>query len=146
MYIKLTIVFAISILVLGCDKNEVLEKPLMQPKCLPSQSQCQISTAFGNFNILFNQEEIITETPFEIHISSQMQVSDYSVSGYMEGKDMFMGKIPLFFENVERALVAKTILGSCSQERMIWRTWIEIRKNNSDEIVTRFVDFESKRR
>ncbi|WP_426357631.1 hypothetical protein ACPUVO_14370 [Pseudocolwellia sp. HL-MZ19] len=85
-------------LCLGCEQSkEVKEKPI-EPKCISSQSDCFIKLASGEFVVLFNRDPVITETPFDISLISHTQHTIKNISAHMEGKNMFMGKVPLFFE------------------------------------------------
>jgi hypothetical protein len=78
--------------------------------------------------------------------------NSYSVVGYMEGKTMFMGKIPLFFNKEVKKnsayFLAQTMLGSCSEDKMIWRLWLTIENkvaSKSKVPTTFFIDFHSTR-
>ena len=93
----------------------------------------------------------MTEVPFSIRLSSSTIGSINNISGFLEGKDMFMGKVPVFFELDSNGeyFVAETLLGSCSEEKMIWRLWLTINgrqeQQNLDFEQTFFIDFESTR-
>ena len=93
---------------------------------------------------MFDHAEIIAETPFHLTLRSK-ESSVVSVSGYLEGKDMFMGKIPLIFEQNANEYTARVLLGACSQPSMTWRMWLTFKDEDTGEELTRFVDFESKR-
>lgn len=137
-----------AFLALGCEQRKE-ESSTIEPKCISSQSACVIKSVSGDFSILFNRESIITENPFEITLISDSKYIIKNISAHIEGKNMFMGKIPLFFEylpnenkkqesnisrvNVEQSeliesndinqnkmYVANTMLGSCSEEHMRW--------------------------
>ena len=122
-------------------------------QCIDSQNQCEISTELGDFSVKFSQQQLSdkvkTELPFFIELTqtSQQQTihSITKASAYLEGRDMFMGKVPVFFEQVgkENAYLAQSLLANCSEEQMVWRLWvtIELEKNST----TFFVDFTSQR-
>ena len=97
-------------LCLGCEQSkEVKEKPI-EPKCISSQSDCFIKLASGEFAVLFNFDPVITETPFDISLISHTQHTIKNISAHMEGKNMFMGKVPLFFEaNSDHELTTSVI-------------------------------------
>ena len=59
--------------------------------------------------------------------------------------DMFMGKVPVFFETMskENVFVAESLLANCSEEQMVWRLWITVELESKAK--TFFVDFTSKR-
>lgn len=149
------------------DKNQ--QKTAMPFQCISSQTACEINTEFGTFLIKFNVEQVLTELPFELLVQLKQddtlneKTSDQSlfeISGYMEGKTMFMGKIPLFFAEKPARLdktgkeasgnrfIAETMLGSCSQEIMTWRVWLTVKKqtvNEKNKQSTFFIDFNSTR-
>ncbi|MEW6992280.1 hypothetical protein AADZ91_16545 [Colwelliaceae bacterium 6441] len=119
----------------------------VEPHCLPSQSQCKITNSFGSFDILFNVDTVITEQMFDIIIKKDSAFEKLKVTGYLEGKEMFMGKIPLFFEKYDlQTSVSKAMLGSCTEQDMTWRMWLTIAdQENAEKAVTFFIDFNSKR-
>ncbi|MCJ8296076.1 MAG: hypothetical protein MJK15_16860 [Colwellia sp.] len=128
------------------------------PLCITSQSQCQVNTELANFSIKFSQQQLSdnvkTELPFLIELTElaetvqSEQVTKQSItniSAYLEGKDMFMGKVPVFFEQSgkEGVYSAQSLLASCSEEHMDWRMWITIELKGQEQ--TFFVDFTSQR-
>jgi hypothetical protein len=125
--------------------------------CMASQSECEISSKFGRFTIQLSGEafqgKIKTELPFKIQLKLDAANQFHqlkSVSSYLEGKTMFMGKIPVFFEtnnNSANLVVAESLLASCSEEVMTWRLWfqIEIATENEVEQQNFFIDFDSQR-
>lgn len=136
----------------GCGQNEKLKTSLIKPKCLTSQSACIIESTYGDFSILFNVDSIITENEFDIVLISHSHHQIKSISAHMEGKNMFMGKIPLFFEPSQgektTTLIARTMLGSCSEENMRWVILFIVNKikKNGEIVNERFsVEFDSVR-
>ena len=128
------------------------------PLCIASQSQCQVNTELANFSIKFSQQQLSdkvkTELPFFIELTELVESSQSdqvakenttNISAYLEGKDMFMGKVPVFFEQSGKAGVysAQSLLASCSEENMDWRLWITA--DISGKTQTFFVDFTSQR-
>lgn len=125
--------------------------------CLTSQSECEVISEHGNFSIQFSgqveQGRIKTELPFSIQLkfSESQQVHQLKrVSSYLEGKDMFMGKIPVFFkpeQNMSNIMIAETLLANCSEEVMTWRLWFQVDIVVADEIQQHsfFIDFDSQR-
>ena len=130
------------------------------PQCLPSQSQCLVETSIGSFNVTFSinadHNKVITEVPFHIIVKFKPLQSTTThlkkVEGYLEGRDMFMGKIPAFFSESfieeEKVHIAEILLGSCSEDIMTWRLWLTVElgensKLNSNQIKTFFIDFDS---
>ncbi len=121
--------------------------------CIESQSQCEINTEFAHFKVKFSQhqlsDKVKTELPFFIEltpISQQSPIQSITkVSAYLEGRDMFMGKVPVFFEPTDEGSVylAESLLANCSEEQMVWRLWITVEL--IDKKQTFFVDFTSQR-
>ena len=146
---------------MGCSQDKSQPVTSIPFQCINDQSNCEVITKFGTVLIKFNVKKIITEHPFNIrvefkkdHLLSDNTHSRYlnSVAGYMEGKTMFMGKIPLFFntkgESKANKFVAETMLGSCSEDKMTWRLWLTIEMNgtNNEKLQTTFfIDFDSTR-
>lgn len=139
--------FILIFLLSGClPKNQ--QSTFIEPHCLVSQSQCQIKTEIGAFDILFNVDTVITENEFNIIVKSYSLNEDLEIKGFLEGREMFMGKIPLFFKKSnEQSFITSTMLGSCSEEEMIWRMWLTVTdKLNNDQTHKFFIDFKSHRR
>ena len=149
--VKYLSVFFLFILT-GCEQNKKSTPPLIEPKCLTSQSACKIKSTDGDFSILFNVDSIFTENEFEIVLVSHGHHQIKSISAHIEGKNMFMGKIPLFFkpEKNEKTIkyITKTMLGSCNEENMRWVIFFTINKiKESGEVVDEkfLVEFDSVR-
>lgn len=139
--------FLLFVALSSCDTNI---KPKRQSEtssqsdflCLKSQNTCEFLTEYGSFKILFSQEgegeKIRTEEPFQIKIMLQNQMQQAEllhVSSHLEGKNMYMGKIPLFFDKANiNSLVGEGLLGSCSEEFMIWRLWIDAELKVKDQV------------
>jgi hypothetical protein len=67
-------------------------------QCIVQQSQCQFDLAGGQVQVLFNVDRIVAEQAFNMVLNYQGEQVLTSVSGYLEGVSMYMGKIPLFIE------------------------------------------------
>lgn|GEM_PF-3124889 len=90
-------IFVIGCL-LACEKQQKAEIISISPKCITTQNTCVVKTDLGNFSLLFNLDPVLTETPFELVLVANTQYVINKVTAHMEGKNMFMGKIPLFFK------------------------------------------------
>lgn len=153
-----------------CDPLPEKARVTYKPICLVSQSRCEVDTKIGVFTVKFAVENsVITETPFNIEVSYFQKGGEAlkinqgkevlkvnKISAYLEGKEMFMGKIPVLFSSSsplssrkEHHFVGETMLGSCSEEKMTWRLWIsaEIKNITTADIVSQtfFIDFDSTR-
>ena len=136
--------------------NKKTNQQLSPFVCLSSQSQCDIQTDYGNFNLRFSQDmqeegKIKTELPFQLKLSFEplnesSQIKN--ISSYLEGKTMFMGKIPIFFqEQSTNIMVAESLLANCSEDVMTWQLWIQIEVLVDEKIQQQdfFLYFDSQR-
>jgi len=166
----------ILLLILSCKSELPLEKEtdLAKFKCLKSQSACIVDTKAGKFEVQFAiMDKVYTEVEFKIALSlmepdlSVLALTNRNkaehgeikvikslteitqVKAYLEGRDMYMGKIPVFFEAQALAnnYQAVAMLGSCSEAEMTWRLWFSVEFYSGEEKQTQsfFVDFESTR-
>ena len=123
--------------------------------CLVSQSQCNVNVDYGHFDIQFSQTaqegKIKTELPFyiQLHFDGLDKKSKIqSISSYLEGKSMFMGKIPVFFkEDQNNGMIAESLLANCSEDIMTWRLWFTVEVLVADKVQQQdfFIDFDSQR-
>lgn len=129
----------------GCFSDKKVTNDLENPICISSQSVCSVKTPTGEFFIKFNQATPKAETPFEIHVNYQGHHKIEKLRGFIEGIDMFMGKIPLFLKAAikkeikpskennkklndtfnEQSFVSMAMFGSCSLDTMRWRVMFE---------------------
>lgn len=160
--IKIVVVILFIFNLLACkpaqqasqNKDTVSQVPFT---CIESQSRCEVITDVGTFTLSFsgqiNGGKVVTELPFQIQLILEPLVTDsqlVSVNSYLEGKSMFMGKIPVFFQALEGSgniTRAETLLVNCSEETMTWRQWfaIEIRQGSQTVKQDFFIDFDSQR-
>ena len=152
-----TLLVALSLILSACkpisDQNSNNIKQNAEPLCISSQSDCEITTEKARFSVKFSQHKLIdkvkTELPFGIELSNLPDLKSSKgitkVSAHLEGKDMFMGKVPVFFvsEGNDNIYRAESLLANCSEEQMIWRLWITVEVE--DQSQTFFVDFTSQR-
>ena len=121
-------------LIFACTDNKQ-PKRAQAFQCLSSQSQCQINTDNGQFVILFNQSQIKVEEPFQIQLQYQGDAKLTQINAFMEGKNMFMGKIPVIFtpSTHQQTFTADVMVVACSEPVMQWRLWFTVEllmKNN----------------
>ncbi|KGJ89933.1 hypothetical protein [Colwellia psychrerythraea] len=152
---------ALVLLISACTPVIEQEKTMtdkIPAQCIDSQSVCEINTEFVSFSVKFSQPqlgaEIKTELPFVIELAELTEFSQSKqgakqriskVSAYLEGKEMFMGKVPIFFEQSAEGTIysAQSLLASCSEDKMVWRLWITV--ETLEQKQTSFVDFTSQR-
>ena len=154
----------------SCNPSQDKVHKKNDPICLPSQSQCKIELPVGTFTVKFAVDKnVITEMPFNIEISYFQQSTQQGsetlkvkkIMAYLEGKEMFMGKIPVLFSpassptptssssEIKNSFTGETMLGSCSDDQMTWRLWItaELENKTQTETISKtfFVEFDSTR-
>jgi hypothetical protein len=156
-----TAVFLFSTVLYGCSPKNPKLSPVIPFQCINTQTRCEIVTEFGIVSVKFNVEKVTTESPFSMLIelqensvsSNKTDNKEVKVLGYMEGKTMFMGKIPLFFKKKEgtdknNQFIAETMLGSCSEKLMTWRLWLTLETKSiydKKQQTTFSVDFDASR-
>ncbi|WP_206485817.1 hypothetical protein [Thalassotalea sp. G2M2-11] len=145
---QFVLLWMITLSVVSCTPAKKTPSLFVKPLCIAQQSQCDFQSPFGQVNVSFNVEKIQTEQLFKIYLSGNNLPANLTVSAYLEGKEMYMGKIPLFFQYDEQAkhYVSDAMLGSCSEEKMTWVVWFTIADATTDKkTVSRFIEFTSER-
>ncbi|MGL1956760.1 MAG: hypothetical protein OCD00_05525 [Colwellia sp.] len=146
----------------ACKPATINVQPKLNPQCLVSQSECTVTTPVGQFTVKFSVKpehgKVLAEIPFYIVFDAKNNtVAINELSGYLEGVDMFMGKVPVFFTQDEenKYFIAETLLGSCSEDIMTWRLWLTVTTHSTQESLevkfekkaqqsqTFFIDFDS---
>lgn len=121
-------------------------------QCIRQQSQCFFDIADGQAKVQFNVDKIIVEQEFTLAINYSGDKTLASISGYLEGVEMYMGKIPIFLRLIQakegnhnqvsddkmlsesdteiiheerlQIFQGQVQVGSCSAEKMTWRMWL----------------------
>jgi len=130
------------------NKTTANDKNARTAQCIDLQSQCQFDLMAGQVQVLFDVDKITAEQSFTLYVSYHGAETLTNISGYLEGADMFMGKIPLFIEprlsdsaidsevladlkqseievaQRKQVFQAEVLVGSCSAEQMTWRIWL----------------------
>lgn len=121
----------ISGVITACSpKKENQSVYLDQPTCINLPGHCQVITHKGALQILFNVEKVKVEEEFTITVVPEFATDNTKLSGYLEGTGMYMGVIPVIFNQDENGhFHAKTMLAACSNEVMRWR----LRLNLNDD-------------
>jgi len=97
------LLIGLAILLTACSPQEkvnptVSVQSVRTAQCIAQQSQCQFDLAGGRVQVLFTVDRIVAEQAFNMVLNYQGAQALTSVSGYLEGVNMYMGKIPLFIE------------------------------------------------
>ncbi|MFY8275108.1 hypothetical protein AAEU32_13365 [Pseudoalteromonas sp. SSDWG2] len=81
------------------------------------------TTEIGTFAI--SEDSVSPETPFEVSLTLNKQGAVKSAA--MTGVTMYMGTIPVQFTQVDtHKWVARIMVGSCSEPRMVWHLNVDI--------------------
>ncbi|WP_440877280.1 hypothetical protein [Thalassotalea sp. PLHSN55] len=133
----------------GCKPSVEQPSLYVEPACLAEQNICRVTTPIAEFEVRFNVKKVRAEIPFEIVIVSQESIEDLQFNAHLEGKDMFMGKVPVFFQSLEddnNVVKASTLLASCSEDVMTWQLVLTVSSDQqSEQSATVFVEFDSSR-
>ncbi len=144
------LVVTLFVLLVGCQPKADIKSIYVAPHCLVSQTQCVMASKFGEISVLFNVDEVTSEQNFSIIIAGKQLTSDIKVEAYLEGKEMYMGKIPLFFtfDPASNTFTSEALIGSCSEEKMIWQMSLKLVKDQAEgQVIWQqfFIDFQSRR-
>jgi len=88
-------------------------------------SPCDFISPLGTFTLSVDEGEIVPETWF--HLTLKSEHKNWKVlRAKTVGKTMFMGKIPMRFSSIseqdgENKATAKSMVGVCATDRMLWR-------------------------
>lgn len=91
-----------------------------------NENKCDFNVACHYENDLvvsLSQNQITPEMPFQVIVKSTHPLTIYEA--YIEGVNMYMGKIPLFFEQNNQQAIADAMLGVCSEPNMQWQITIK---------------------
>jgi len=157
--VKIIIVALLIVNVIACEPVQQAasreKTPQFSFNCITSQSECEIDTNFGTFFVQFSGQtvegKLQTELPFNIQLSlasNSKKTQLVKIDSYLEGKEMFMGKIPIFFNtDKHNVAIAESLLANCAEEVMVWRLWFKIELSVAGETQQQnfFIDFDSQR-
>ncbi|MCG9696680.1 hypothetical protein [Shewanella sp. Isolate11] len=88
--------------------------------CQFKQSECKQTIADLLISLTISPENTPSEKPLQIDLDFSKPVEN--LSGRIEGRDMFMGIIPVnLSQTSENHYQATTVYGSCSSNYMVWR-------------------------
>lgn len=127
----------------GCTNADKVPMATIEPRCMEFQEKCEIKFGENALLVQFDVEELKPEQAFNIYLKNSLSNEDIEYSGYMEGVNMYMGKIPLFFDRLDTNISkAEVMLGSCSTSKMIWRIWLIIKNKTTNTTVKKSIDIQ----
>ena len=116
----------------GCDsqppievsKSEVVDQTL----CQFAKEVCEQSVNNQTVSLMINPVFTPSEKPLDIQLTFSVPVSDVQIR--IEGRDMFMGVIPVRLEtDDQKSFKGTAIYGSCSSNYMVWRTIVSYKQD-----------------
>ena len=130
-----TIEFSNSEIVSSTLNEEVLDETELCDFSRP----CAFNSIKGLFYLSVDEGVMRSESWFNLTLKSEL--NNWQVSrAKIIGKNMFMGKIPMTFSPVvNKQTKAKSMLGSCTRDQMIWR--FDIVVDVEGEKVNLYYDF-----
>ncbi|WP_133309338.1 hypothetical protein [Parashewanella curva] len=123
---KILLPLIISLGLIGCGQKDTknVEKGSSDPTlCSFLDNSCTKSTKGVNFTIKISPEEVPSEQ--DLHFRLTVDKTVINVKARLEGRDMFMGIIPVVLSQTEsNTYDSQFMLGSCASGYMVWRLFI----------------------
>jgi len=112
----------------------VLKTPKDSTLCDFSVGKCTQHVAGVAFDLLITPYNTPSEKPLSLELISSQPVNDLVLR--VEGRDMFMGVIPVNLTKVNENLYnGQLIYGSCSSNYMVWRVFVTFTKEGRQHAV-----------
>ena len=91
-------------------------------------------------NLAIRPTNVSPETEFDVLLNAQGPIE--IVKAQIEGATMYMGFIPLFFEQVDKNhYLAKAMVGVCNTDKMVWQVNVSYKQVGSDNIYATSLNF-----
>ncbi|WP_394205991.1 hypothetical protein [Shewanella waksmanii] len=139
----INVVISVTVLcfALGCEKQNNEPKKITkidETLCQFSQGPCVQKVAKTVVKLEFTPSHAPSEKPIDLTVTTNSEVD--SIEMRVEGRDMFMGVIPVNLQQKAKDVYQGTLIyGSCSSDYMVWRAYITVTK--SGESQTLLFDF-----
>lgn len=121
-----SVLFAL-IFLSGCDQNQISPQRAMKEQglCDFHAGECQHSIGENIITLSLSPASAPSEKPLKFKLKSTQKIE--ITSSRIEGRDMFMGVIPLKWQQTdENTFNATAVYGSCSSDYMVWRLWLSV--------------------
>ncbi|WP_299495370.1 hypothetical protein [uncultured Shewanella sp.] len=120
---KLVIVIASCFLLLACEYQEIPSNTSLEisPLCEFRASDCLKKTTNNEVEVVLHlsQPDAPSEVPFRFDLTTSQLVENVTMR--LEGRDMFMGVIPVKLTPIDDTSFSGELLyGSCSSGYMVW--------------------------
>ncbi|MCL1088849.1 hypothetical protein L2744_04345 [Shewanella profunda] len=133
----LFLVMAFLLNLTACEENveQVEGKQRPDPSlCVFSQGECVKTVAEIELRFTMTPSHAPSEKPLILKLLSSSPISNVQMR--LEGRDMFMGIIPVNVRQVdEMNYIGQMVYGSCSSGYMVWRGFVSFTLNGKPQTV-----------
>ncbi|QDE31258.1 hypothetical protein FH971_09875 [Shewanella polaris] len=121
------VIFIISLtFLMACNGDKTAEQqtfPVDQTLCQFSTGECYKKVADITVGLMIDPVNTPSEKPLNLTLTSTQAITNVSVR--VEGRDMFMGVIPVSLSSItDNEIHGNLIFGSCSSNYMVWRVFV----------------------
>lgn len=120
----------------GCDSSSESKKVITDEidlsLCQFEKGPCKLDVNDVSVHLLINPTFTPSEKPLTIALNFSQVVKDVTMR--IEGRDMFMGIIPVTLKTINnRSFEGTAIYGSCSSDYMVWRALVNFTINGEKQ-------------
>lgn len=102
--------------------------------CQFDKGSCDKNVAGITLRLLITPFDLPSEEFLTVSLASSEEIEDLKVR--IEGRDMFMGVIPIFLTKEGKKLYkGPLIYGSCSSDYMVWRAFVSFNLQGKQKVV-----------
>ena len=143
--IVVTLVVVSYFLLQNLLNNEKRIEDISGGFCDFSLASCFNTANTANIGLSVDKPMLPLETELTFQLSGDVVKYDIK-SAYIYGINMYMGKIPLFFNTNESGkFEAATMLGICSEREMRWGFKLELQHKETKEMISNHYEFRTSR-
>ncbi|TLU66328.1 hypothetical protein FE810_06460 [Thalassotalea litorea] len=111
------------------------------PLCDFRMEPCRYNAEWGSAILSSSVQTITPEDVFNLNLQFSDAKNTEIKSAFLQGRDMYMGKIPLFFNSKQSYFTTEVLIGACTESQMVWRMTVIV--NVNQEVKTLHFDFVS---
>jgi hypothetical protein len=132
----------VLIVVLSTYLSSVNKNITTTNKCSLRNNICTFTNEYVNLGVGFKHSPIVEEEIFiEFTLSPNFTISQ----SWIEGANMYMGKTPVITNATENGVFeGLTFLGSCTEPKMQWNMFIEVKNKKTEQTFIYSVFFSTK--
>ncbi|MGI2169994.1 hypothetical protein ACROAE_07320 [Shewanella sp. MF05960] len=124
--IKISTLVISSMFLVACDNKKNTDQTSFAEDltlCQFSTGECSKNVADISVGLMIDPVHTPSEKPINITLKSTQAITNISMR--IEGRDMFMGVIPVSLSSVtDNEAHGTLIFGSCSSNYMVWRAFV----------------------